>query len=212
MRFILTLSILVVMPWPSYVLAQDGKDTVSLDSAVVASSESKPLVLSDEDLANMKKVVLKKVTELTKYISTIGNKEKDDDLRTDAIDQAIDLFLDEERIVQVSSTKRKDTKSFPVRKYFNRLMQLPYYKVKISFYEVVHVSDLEKMPDGTYVGTAYMSQSFEAYNEGNIKVYSDKTVKKVRVVVRELVHLVGDEEVKTIAVMLGNIEVQETKK
>lgn len=189
-------------------------DTISTSHSLSLADSSQVMQkvgLSEENLGDFKQGILEKVTELTNHIAVIADKKKDLVLRNEAVTAAKKLFLSDEKIVEISSLNTTVTKKIPVRQYFSRLLNLPYYKVRITFYEIAHVSQLEKAPDGKLYGTAYIFQKFEGYDNENNLVYTDRTIKKVEVVVDQLTKSIGDQTVYIPIIRLGNINVDETK-
>jgi hypothetical protein len=173
--------------------------------------EKKANNLSDKDLDAFKDKVLKKVNLLTVYISNIANKKADDQLRRDNITQAVNLFQDKNNTyVEVSSKTSNTVRKYSINQYFRRLYAVDAGQVKITFYEVAHLSDFRQAPDGKYYGTAHIYQLYEKYDYEGALVYTDRTVKKIDVTIDNLVKRVGDQEVSVWDVKLGNIKVQET--
>ena len=173
--------------------------------------EKKATNLSDKDLGAFKEKVLKKVNLLTVYISNIANKKADDQLRRDNITQAVNLFQDKNKTyVEVSSKNSSTIRKYSINQYFRRLYAVDAGQVKITFYEVAHLSDFRQAPDGKYYGTAHIYQLYEKYDYEGALVYTDKTIKKIDVTIDNLVKRVGDQEASVWDVKLGNIKVEET--
>lgn len=174
--------------------------------------EKKANNLSDKDLDAFKDKVLKKVNLLTVYISNIANKKADDQLRRDNITQAVNLFQDKNNTyVEVSSKTSSTVRKYSINQYFRRLYAVDAGQVKITFYEVAHLSDFHQAPDGKYYGTAHIYQLYEKYDYEGSLVYTDRTIKKIDVTIDNLVKKVGDQEISVWDVKLGNIKVEETK-
>ncbi len=70
-----------------------------------ASAQASETELSEELKGYFKKSILSKVKRLEHYITLIANKTMDDNLRKSSIDQAVELFEDENKIVQISNLK-----------------------------------------------------------------------------------------------------------
>lgn len=168
--------------------------------------------LSDRDLEAFKGKVLKKVNLLTLYISNIANKQIDNQLRRDNIKQAINLFQDgNSNYVEVSSKYSDVVRKYSINQYLRRLYATKAAQVKITFYEVTHLSNFRQGPDGKYYGTAHIYQLYEKFNQEGALTYTDKTVKKINVTIDNLTKRIGDEEISVWDVKLGNIKVEETK-
>lgn len=105
-------------------------------------------------------LALEKVRDLSKYISIIGNKKTPFSEATRVMDRAEELFAPDSEM-GVSSLNRKEINYYKVRKYFERLMALNYDRVTISWYDIHYISDLERQPDGRYVGVVTIYQRFE---------------------------------------------------
>ncbi len=195
-----------------FALSLSGKAFAQPSSINKLHVEKRANNLSDKDLEAFKGKVLKKVNLLTLYLSNIANKEIDNQLRRDNITQAVNLFQDKNgNYVEVSSKSSSVVRKYSVNQYFRRLYATDAGQVKITFYEVTHLSEFRQGPDGKYYGTAHIYQLYEKYNHEGALVYTDKTVKKVNVTIDNLVKRVGDQEINVWDVKLGNIKVEETK-
>ena len=154
-------------------------------------------------------LALEKVRDLSKYISIIGDKKTPFSEANRVIDRAEELFMQGSEM-GVSSLTSNEIQYYGVRKYFERLMRLNYSKVNIEWYNIEYVSDLEKQPDGTYVGVITIFQRFEGYdNEGNL-IYKDTTKKDITVYVKRKETQIGGRLIGFWDVLLGDIRVKET--
>jgi len=171
--------------------------------------------LSDELKDYFKKSVLNKVKRLEHYITLIANKSMDDNLRKSSISQAVELFEDENRIVQISSLANgKETIiDRPVRTYFDRLYAIKADKVIITFYKVTQLTDVRLGPDNKYYATAYIFQDTKIYYKESSEVpdYTDVTEKAIDITIKPDTTLVGDKMVVLYPAKLGNINVKETR-
>ncbi|MBA4058625.1 MAG: hypothetical protein C0490_28170, partial [Marivirga sp.] len=171
--------------------------------------------LSDELKEYFKKSVLNKVKRLEHYITLIANKSMDDNLRKSSISQAVELFEDENRIVQISSLMNgKETIiDRPVRTYFDRLYAIKAEKVVITFYKVTQLTDVRLGPDNKYYATAYIFQDTKIYyKEANeVPDYTDVTEKAIDITIKPDTTIVGDKTVVLYPAKLGNINVKETR-
>lgn len=179
-------------------------------------SAQTPNVEPSEELKTyFKKSVLSKVKRLEHYISLISSKSVDDALRKSSIDQAVELFEDENKIVQISSIKdgKETITERPVRVYFDRLYAIKADRVDITFYQVTQLSDIRLGPDKKYYATAYIFQDTKIYynSEKDIPDYSDRTEKAIDVVIKPDTTIVGDKPVVLYPAKLGNINVKETR-
>ncbi len=171
--------------------------------------------LSDELKDYFKKSVLNKVKRLEHYITLIANKSMDENLRKSSISQAVELFEDENRIVQISSLANgKETIiDRPVRTYFDRLYAIRAEKVVITFYKVTQLTDVRLGPDNKYYATAYIFQDTKIYyKEANeVPDYTDVTEKAIDITIKPDTTIVGDKMVVLYPAKLGNINVKETR-
>src|SRR6478609_3585152 len=120
-------------------------------------------------------LALEKVRDLSKYISIIGNKKTQYSEANRVMDRAEELFTPESEM-GVSAINKKEVTYYKVRKYFEHLMALNYDHVSIKWYNIHYISDLERQPDGRYVGVVTIYQRFEGESEGGLK-YKDTTKK-----------------------------------
>src|SRR5215217_1045044 len=107
--------------------------------------------ISKERKLAIDSLALEKVRDLSKYISIIGSKKTPYSEATRVMDRAEELFAPESEM-GVSSLNHKEVTYYTVRKYFERLIALNYDRVTISWYNIHYISDLERQPDGRYVG------------------------------------------------------------
>jgi len=156
-------------------------------------------------------LALEKVRDLSKYISIIGDKETQWSDAQRVIERAVELFMENSEI-GVSSLSKQDVNYYKVREYFDRLMQLNYSKVLIDWYKIQYVSDLERQPDGSYVGVITVYQRFQGYDKEKGLVYEDTTKKDITVYVKRKETQIGGRMIGFWDVMLGDIRVKETSK
>jgi len=156
-------------------------------------------------------LALEKVNDLSRYISIIGNKETQIAEANRVINRACELFMKGSEI-GVSSIYKKGIEHYKIRQYLERLMRLNYDKVNIEWYNIEYVSDLQKQPDGTYVGVITIYQKFQAFDKEKGLVYQDVTKKDVTVYVKRKETQIGGRLIGFWDVMLGDIRVKETTK
>jgi len=154
-------------------------------------------------------LALEKVRDLSKYISIIGNKQTPWSEANRVIDRTLELFTDGAKM-GVSSLNESEVKYYGIRTYLERLMALNYDKVKIEWYNIEYISDLEKQPDGRYVGVITIYQRFEGSNGENL-TYVDTTKKDITVYVERKQTQIGGRIIGFWDVLLGDIRVTETK-
>jgi hypothetical protein len=183
--------------------------------AIVLASFSLSLNAQDNLSPQRKQAIdslaLEKVRDLSKYISLIGDKGTEYSEATRVIDRAVELFMDGSE-VGVSTLNTQDVNYYPVRTYLERLMRLNYSKVDVEWYKIEYVSDLEKQPDGTYVGVITIFQKFSGYDKEGGLVYQDVTKKDITVYVKRKETQIAGRLIGFWDVLLGDIRVKETSK
>lgn len=167
----------------------------------------------DELSPDRKKAVdslaMEKVRDLSKYIITIGSKDTPWSEANRVIDRAVELFMEGSQM-GVSLLYRKKVNYYPIRTYLERLMRLNYHQVEIEWFNIEYVSDLERQPDGTYVGVITIYQRFKAYSKEKGLVYQDTTKKNITIYVKRKETQIGGKVVGFWDVMLGDVRVIET--
>ncbi|MBQ0130182.1 MAG: hypothetical protein KBT57_10145 [bacterium] len=165
--------------------------------------------LSFERKQAIDSLALEKVRDLSKYIKIAGSKDTPFSEANRVIDRAEELFMSDAEI-GVSSLSSNTIQYYRVRKYFERLMRLNYDRVEIEWYNIEYVSDLQRQPDGTYVGVITIFQTFRGYDaEGNL-VYKDTTKKDITVYVKRKETQIGGRTIGFWDVLLGDMRVKET--
>lgn len=156
-------------------------------------------------------LALEKVRDLSKYIAIVGDKDTPWSEANRVIERSEELFMEGSEI-GVSTLYNPEIKYYNVRKYFERLMRLNYSKVTIEWYKIEYVSDLQRQPDGTFVGVVTIYQKFRGYDkEGNL-VYQDTTKKDITVYAKRKETQIGGRLIGFWDVMLGDMRVKETAK
>jgi len=157
-------------------------------------------------------LALEKVRDLSKYISLIGDKTTPWSDAQRVIERACELFMDGSEIGVSSINHPEQVNNYKIREYFDRLMQLNYSKVVIDWYKIQYVSDLERQPDGTFVGVITVYQKFQGYDKEKGLVYEDTTKKDITIYVKRKETQIGGRLIGFWDVMLGDIRVKETSK
>lgn len=153
-------------------------------------------------------LAMEKVRDLSKYISIIGNKKTAYSEATRVMDRAEELFAPGSEM-GVSSLNHKEVDYYKVRKYFEHLMALNYDRVTIKWYDIHYISDLERQPDGRYVGVITIYQRFEGESDDGLK-YKDTTKKDITIYVERKKTQIQGRIIEFWDVMLGDIRVTET--
>ncbi len=165
--------------------------------------------LSFERKQAIDSLALEKVRDLSKYIKIVGSKETPFSEANRVIDRAEELFMSDAEI-GVSSLGSNQITYYRVRKYFEHLMRLNYDRVEIEWYNIEYVSDLQRQPDGTYVGVITIFQTFRGYDKEGNMVYKDTTKKDITVYVKRKETQIGGRTIGFWDVLLGDMRVKET--
>ncbi len=181
---------------------------ILLFSFVAVSAQDE---ISPERKQAIDSLALEKVRDLSKYISLIGDKETPFSEANRVIDRAVELFMEGSEM-GVSSLYSEEINYYLVREYLERLMRLNYSKVDIEWYKIEYVSDLERQPDGTYVGVITVFQKFSGYDKEGGLVYQDVTKKDITVYVKRKETQIAGKLIGFWDVLLGDVRVKETAK
>ena len=165
--------------------------------------------LSPERKQAVDSLALEKVRDLSKYIKIVGSKETPWSEANRVIERAEELFAPEAEI-GVSSLSTNEVMYYKVRQYLERLMRLNYDRVEIDWYKIEYVSDLQRQPDGTYVGVITVFQTFKGYDKEGRLVYQDTTKKDITVYVKRKETQIGGRLIGFWDVLLGDMRVKET--
>ncbi|HAH59364.1 MAG: hypothetical protein PHW35_09245 [Lentimicrobiaceae bacterium] len=188
------------------------RKTISIIAALLFLASGN--IMAQDDISPSRKqaidsLALEKVRDLSKYISIIGNKDTPWSEANRVIERTLELFADG-ALMGVSSLNREEVNYYGVREYLERLMALNYDKVNISWYNIQYISDLERQPDGRYVGVITIYQRFEGTTEEGLR-YVDVTKKDVTVYVERKTTQISGRIIGFWDVLLGDIRVTETK-
>jgi hypothetical protein len=153
-------------------------------------------------------LALEKVRDLSKYIAIIGNKATAFSEASRVMDRTEELFAPGAEM-GVSSLNRPGVRYYKVRTYLEHLMALNYDRVTINWYDIHYISDLERQPDGRYVGIITIYQRFEGSSKDVIK-YRDTTKKDITIYVERKKTQISGRIIEFWDVLLGDIRVTET--
>jgi hypothetical protein len=175
---------------------------------IVIQASAQSAEISPERKQAIDSLALEKVRDLSKYIGIIGNKKTAFSEAQRVMNRAEELFtIDSE--MGVSSLNSKEVNYYKVKKYFERLMALNYDRVNIQWYDIHYVSDLERQPDGRYVGVVTVYQRFEGESDDGMK-YKDTTKKDITIYVERKKTQIAGRTIEFWDVLLGDIRVTET--
>jgi hypothetical protein len=162
-----------------------------------------------EKIAQIDSLALEKIRDLSKYISIIGDKTTPFSEADLVVERALELFAEGAKI-GVSNIVVNEVQYFELREYFERLMALNYDRVNIEWYDMQYISDIERMPNGVYVGVVTIYQRFQGM-KGDQIVYRDVTKKDITVYVEKKQTQIEGDMINFWDVVLGDIMVAETK-
>ena len=139
--------------------------------------------LEAPNLEDDEHIAINKVQSLTTYMAKIADKNTSSYEAELAIKYALDLFVSDTSIMEVSSCYKPTTKKYFVKVYLNRLKLLKYDDVVIEAGEFAFVQKLTLGADGYYYGIISYVQKFEGYS-GEVLKYADLTEKYVEIVLK----------------------------
>ncbi len=177
-------------------------------TAVSTNLSAQSAEISPQRKQAIDSLALEKVRDLSKYISIIGNKETPFSEAQRVMDRAEELFADDSEI-GVSSLTTQEINYYAIRRYFERLMALNYDRVNIRWYDIHYISDLERQPDGRYVGVVTIYQRFEGESDDGLS-YKDTTKKDITIYVERKKTQIQGRIIEFWDVLLGDIRVTET--
>ena len=183
--------------------------TLLLSLSILSNVSAQTAEISRERKQAIDSLALEKVRDLSKYISIIGSKSTAFSEATRVMDRAEELFAPDSEM-GVSSLSSKEINYYKVRKYFERLMALNYDRISISWYNIHYISDLERQPDGRYVGVVTIYQRFEGETDDGLMKYKDTTKKDITIYVERKKTQIAGRTVEFWDVLLGDIRVTET--
>ena len=177
----------------------------------IGNNQSFAQELTPERKQAVDSLALEKVRDRSKYIKIIGSKDTPWSEANRVIERAEELFAPDAEI-GVSSLSSNEVLYYKVRKYLERLMRLNYDKVEIDWYKIEYVSNLQRQPDGTYVGVITIFQTFKGYDKEGRLIYQDTTKKDITVYVKRKETQIGGRLIGFWDVLLGDIRVKETSR
>lgn len=195
----------------------NSNNSNQIDSNVNLQKESNPQILTesddeltDIDFAEFSDKALQKIEDFTNFLSIISSKETYPESANQAIDLSVELFVNEDVQVEISTKGYSQSVKRKIRDYLTRLKLLKYDKVEIQWAEINYVSNFRKAPDGNYYGTLTVMQTFRGYRDNQV-VYSDVTQKDVEVVIKGMEKSIQGQKEMVWDVLLSDIGVVDTK-
>jgi len=156
-----------------------------------------------------KKKALAKIKEFQGCLYILCDKNSGRTAQDNAVDQATALFVDG-AIIEVSSIHSNEKKHLKVRDFLEKLRNLHYERIVITFSHVDYVSNIRKGADGKYYGLVSFEQTFRAYRDGRL-IYEDETKKTTEVQLIVYERSLHGNAIQQWDVMLSDVEVLGTK-
>jgi hypothetical protein len=182
--------------------------TLAFSLLIIVTASAQRDNISPQRKQAIDSLALEKVRDLSRYIGIIGNKQTPFSEASRVMDRAEELFAPDSEM-GVSTLNSKEVKYYKVRKYFERLMALNYDRVTIQWYNIHYISDLERQPDGRYVGVVTIYQRFEGQSDDGLR-YKDTTKKDITIYVERKTTQIQGRTIEFWDVLLGDIKVSET--
>jgi len=179
-------------------------------STYATRQPSTTIQLNEEEQDYFARRALTKTRAFGSYLSTITDERVDELYQDDAVRLALDLFYDQERMVEVSSLNGEKTVSYRISDYLEHLRMLTYAKVEMIWNQVAYVNQLRAGEDGEYRGIISVEQIFKGYNSDNVVIYQDVTQKNIEIIVKPLKQIIDGEEISKWDVYLSDIGVKST--
>lgn len=195
------------------VATQIGAQTFDADSSLVSISTDQEFIeLTAQQKKDFEEAAVQSVKLYGDYLQVIAGKNKSKTQRDNAIFGALELFLDEQRIVEISSKNNDVIKRKYIPEYLNGLRGMSYTSVEITFYNVYIATTLQKDPDNPnrWIGVATFYQSFKGCKSDN-GCYRDITKKNITFYVVEETIYKGSQKETKFGIKLGDIYVLETR-
>jgi hypothetical protein len=177
-----------------------SKDTVK------PTSEALPGKVSKDEF---KQKALAKIKEFQGCLYILCDKRAGNVAQDNAVDQAASLFVDG-AIIEVSSVHGDEKKHLRVRDFLEKLRNLRYERIVITFSHVDYVSNIRKGADGKYYGLVSFEQTFRAFSDGRL-IYEDETKKTTEVQLIVYDRNLRGNAIQQWDVMLSDVEVLGTK-
>lgn len=173
--------------------------------------------LSPEELEMFRTEVKNRTNRFQMYLTFIGSKKNDMNTKRSYINQALRLFIGkgedykdaydniQPAVGMETTSKYSGTKSWQkTKRYLNRLANMAYKEIEITWVDTCRVSNFYKVKDGLYSATVTVSQRFAGYRDNGS--YTDTTVKTIEIFLEEYLTPVG----RRYRILFGDIEAIET--
>jgi hypothetical protein len=177
-----------------------SKDTVK------PASEALPGKVSKEEF---KQKALAKIKEFQGCLYILCDKKAGNVAQDNAVDQATSLFVDG-AIIEISSVHSDEKKHLRVRDFLEKLRNLRYQRIVITFSHVDYISNIRKGADGKYYGLVSFEQTFRAFSDGRL-IYEDEKKKTTEIQLIVYNRNLRGNAIQQWDVMLSDVEVLGTK-
>jgi hypothetical protein len=181
------------------------------DNAAVTEPLTFEAVAGNVNKSEFEAKASQKTNQFSAYLKILCDKSAPQDERNKAINLALDLFVNEDAIVQTSSITTGSIDSLKIKRYLLKVKMLNYDKIELDWTNVSYVTDVRLAPDNTWRGTITFEQTFKGYRDGQV-VYKDITTKKAEVIMKAYTKNVEGQRVSDWDVLLGDIGVKWTEK
>lgn len=181
----------------------------------IEPTPAKPLAIDDLLTPIQKSEFEQKAKEKTyrfsNYLKILCDRSNPTSELNNAIDLALELFINDSADVETSSLNREVVQHRKIKRYLNDLKIVKYDHIELEWSNVQYVSDLRRAPDGTYRGTVTFQQTFKGFKDGALQ-YKDITTKTAEIILKTYKKVVEGTITTNWDILLGNIGVTETKK
>lgn len=143
---------------------------------------------------------------LESLLKTIANKSYDHKIREDALDQAMELFIDNNVMIEVISTGMTKAKRYKIRDYLTRVLDYNYDQVKIEWKTISVIEDVKLKDDGFYYGKVRIYQVFEGSGK---REYQDVTEKDLEIrLTKKFIETGNEKNPSYLELYFGDMTVQ----
>lgn len=202
------------IPEPEPAPATPAEPSVTTQTTVSTDENNAPEEVKSFTVEEKEEFHIKgeqKVKTLEGYIKQLTDKNTSQGVVDEVTENAVALFDNEERTVEVSSLNNPGKIKLKVRKYFQKLSMIPYENITIEWADFQYTSDFRMGVDGNYYGYIIFRQRFTA-EQDQIIVYEDMTTKKIEVILKRYNKNIEGQAVANWDVFLGDISVEQTEK
>ncbi|MEM9673042.1 MAG: hypothetical protein AAF992_10635, partial [Bacteroidota bacterium] len=168
------------------------------------------LELSAEEQKYFERRATMKARTFGDYLRILSDASSDELLQNDAIKEAVKLFYDEDRMVEVSSVNRETVDLYKVEDYLKHIRALNYARVELLWSKIAYINQIKRGEDGEYHGVITVEQIFRGYDSDNQLIYQDVTQKNIDIIVKPLNQVLDGKEVSKWDVFLSDIGVRST--